>query len=888
MRLHQSSVTSLNRIAGIADEAAQSGERLRGKVTANAVSLAADIIFGFIGFADTAAEAAKPAFALKYSGVMMESGLGWSRISWLKAYAFTPGALFNSTFQSVIRDGNWSSLVIPTLIDGMPYYASMALDEAVEEIQQSVVESVVVELMKTPGGFYQLADYTGQAVDGLNNALTVQRDSVLAGVPVMTDAEQMAYADELRQRTLVPLHYDNLLWRQQFMMDNLEGASDSINTGGIQLFILKFAAKALATAAFDGAGALLVDGYTTSMDAYLGSKKLEASGRAYALVPGILKSSIELPQRIYLNQATGLDRVTNLLPPRPVGGRILSATHYTEGDSWGDFWKENLAYSDVTIKSDHAETATFALITEYDYEDKLFGLPFARIPMSDLQVYELRQGETRTIRVWFKDEEQGGTPLDESFVNFILLGVNETGTFHADYHSTTWEPVTLARSRNRQAVTLSDDIQKVENPIDLYVLGGEGESQYDAKLMLANPFTATITTTVSLPIPPGATVVTTDGNIAGGKVTWEKSIGASDVVVANLTLEFADVQPGESLTLPSATMSFVSPGNSDFLETTSNVAEFNGAWPIDVQGVMPQVNAGVAASMPVTVTNLTGAFQAANVMLRISDGTGIVHEAHQNISLSGNEQTTLAFDIPTGLAPEWHTAELWAEIGGVSRQYEAEAFLVAAGGIRSLFLPIILNGHTTPSQPLLNNGFEQGPGVGWVEYSSNGWPIVTHVDNLPNTLPAPTGQWAAWLGGDHYEISYIEQVVTVPTDRPYLTYSHFLASEDYCGYDLAGTLVNSMVVDVYDLCQDTNSTVWSRRSVDLSAYRGQTVALQIRVETDGSLFSSLYVDDVGFSASPAAAQTQSAAPQSPPGELTGRAGPAPQAPPGPAEPRRLR
>lgn len=209
-------------------------------------------------------------------------------------------------------------------------------------------------------------------------------------------------------------------------------------------------------------------------------------------------------------------------------------------------------------------------------------------------------------------------------------------------------------------------------------------------------------------------------------------------------------------------------------------------------------------------------------------------------------------------------------------------------GIRNLYLPILLNGHTTPSQPLLNNGFEQGPGVGWVEYSSNGWPIVTHVDGLPNTLPAPSGQWAAWLGGAHYEISYIEQVVTVPTDRPYLTYSHFLASEDYCGYDLAGTLVNSTVVDVYDLCQDTNSTVWSRRSVDLSAYRGQTVALQIRVETDGSLFSSLYVDDVGFSASPAAAQTQSAAPQSTPGELTGRAGPAPQAPPGPAEPRRLR
>lgn len=210
---------------------------------------------------------------------------------------------------------------------------------------------------------------------------------------------------------------------------------------------------------------------------------------------------------------------------------------------------------------------------------------------------------------------------------------------------------------------------------------------------------------------------------------------------------------------------------------------------------------------------------------------------------------------------------------------------VRPGGV---FLPILLNGQTTPVQSLLNGDFEQGPSVGWQEYSSNGWAIVTHVSGLPNTLPPPGGQWAAWLGGDHYEISYIEQEVTVPTDRPYLTYSHFLASEDYCGYDFAGVLVNGAVVDVYDLCSDTNSTGWSQHAVNLNAYRGQTVALQIRVETDGSLFSSLYVDNVGFSASAAAAQAQAGAPQSPGAGLSKRDWGTPAGTPGPAEPRRLR
>lgn len=886
--LHLNSTNSLNRISDIADQTADSGERLRDKVTEDAVEFVSGIVFGFIGMADTITEAAKPAFSLSYSGVMMEEGLGWSRIAWLKEYAFTPGALFNSTFRSVIQDGDWASLAIPTLIDGLPFYASMFLNESVEAIQQSVVEEIVAQFVRAPGGFNDLAEYTAEAVDGLNDALTIQRDEVLSGIPIMSDAQQQEYADELRNRSLIPLHYGHLLWRQQFMMDNLESASDSINTGGIELFLLKFAAKAIATAAFDGGGSLLVEGYTTSMDNYLNGRKLEASARAYALAPSILKATIELPQRIYLNQATGLERVTNGLSPHPVVGRIMSAVHYSLGDSWGDFWKENLAYSDVTIVNDTSVRSTLVLITEYDYEDKLFGLPFARIPLTDMQAFDLNSGQSRTVRVWYKNEEEGGVPLDHSFVNFILLGVNDTGTFEADYLSTLWEPVALALSRGRKEVTLPADIEKVENPIDLYVLGGEGDAQYDAKLMVANPFTGTITTTISLPLPERAVVVATDGIVSDGSITWQKVIGASDVVSAEAKIEYSDSQPGESLSLDAATLSFLEPGSGDSLATTSNEAEFLGAWPVDIQGAVPAVAAGTSVSMPVTVTNLVENPTSVAVQLKIKNGDLSIHESTQTTTVAASSQKLVYFSIPSTLTSGWYTMELWGAVDGASRRFDSEAFQVSSGsGFQSLFLPTVLSNYgAAPTQPLVNGDFEQGPFVGWEEYSSNGWAIVSNAADMADSLlPLPSGQWAAWLGGDHYEISYVQQEVTIPTHLPYLTYSHFIASEDICGYDLGGVLIDDVVIDVYDLC--VTSAAWSLRSVDLSAYRGQTVMIQFRVETDGSLFSSLYVDDVHFSAGPATAQPPAAPAPGANGAAARRVVDQPPGLPTASEPRRL-
>jgi hypothetical protein len=162
---------------------------------------------------------------------------------------------------------------------------------------------------------------------------------------------------------------------------------------------------------------------------------------------------------------------------------------------------------------------------------------------------------------------------------------------------------------------------------------------------------------------------------------------------------------------------------------------------------------------------------------------------------------------------------------------------------------------TTPGAGGIGNGdFEQGPVV-WTEYSENGWDLI--IDSgFPGSVTPRSGSWAVWEGGDYDEIAYIEQQVSIQVGTPYLVYWHWIASQDACGFDFAYVRINGTTVDQYELCTSNNTGGWVSHSVDLSAYAGQSVSLQIRTETDSSLNSNLFIDDVSLAASPAAGQGQ--------------------------------
>ena len=181
-----------------------------------------------------------------------------------------------------------------------------------------------------------------------------------------------------------------------------------------------------------------------------------------------------------------------------------------------------------------------------------------------------------------------------------------------------------------------------------------------------------------------------------------------------------------------------------------------------------------------------------------------------------------------------------------------DAYQALTTSFKRVYLPAILNGNNSTGGSFVNPDFEDGS-TGWTEFSQRGaLPLIT--SSFPSGVSAHSGSKAVWLGGLTDEINYVEQTVTVPAGSPYLAYWHWIASEDICGYDFGGVIINgTTVVDTYNLCSSANTNGWQRRVVDLSAYAGQTVAVQIRAETDSTFNSNLFVDDVSFQSSPTAA-----------------------------------
>jgi hypothetical protein len=196
---------------------------------------------------------------------------------------------------------------------------------------------------------------------------------------------------------------------------------------------------------------------------------------------------------------------------------------------------------------------------------------------------------------------------------------------------------------------------------------------------------------------------------------------------------------------------------------------------------------------------------------------------------------------------------------------------------------------TPTSQPpagLVNGGFEAGPDAGWTQYSSLGYELIYHSNDLP--VSAHGGAWAAWMGGVLNEVANLRQQVTVPPAQPYLSYWHWIDSDDECGFDFAGVIVNGTTAEVYSLCTDNNTNGWVKRVVNLSAYAGQSIDLRIQSETDDLYNSTMFVDDVAFQASAAGAGEMVPATGSGQTAITkAAAGLAPVSPPAADNPTRL-
>ncbi len=144
--------------------------------------------------------------------------------------------------------------------------------------------------------------------------------------------------------------------------------------------------------------------------------------------------------------------------------------------------------------------------------------------------------------------------------------------------------------------------------------------------------------------------------------------------------------------------------------------------------------------------------------------------------------------------------------------------------------------------PIVVNGdFEMGHTV-WNEYSSNGFSLIWNDPGL-----ARQGNWSAWLGGSDNEVSSLTQVVTIPTANSMLQFYYAaVSSEAACQYDYFWVLVGENLVFADWLCTEKNTNGYVPYAIDLSAYAGTTQPIKFYIQTDSSVNSNFFLDDVSI------------------------------------------
>ena len=179
-----------------------------------------------------------------------------------------------------------------------------------------------------------------------------------------------------------------------------------------------------------------------------------------------------------------------------------------------------------------------------------------------------------------------------------------------------------------------------------------------------------------------------------------------------------------------------------------------------------------------------------------------------------------------------------------------------------VYLPVVLKGYppVPPPPPVTNGGFETGNLYGWT--AGGGVGLVPQVV----TSQRRTGSYAALLGqegapcessGGLIGSSWIYQDITVPSSgSAQLTFYYRIFTYDKLNADkydsfevyINGTLLNRMgnTTPSFGCSKPINDLNWQLFAYDLSAYRGQTVRLQLVNTTrpDGWYGTWTYVDDV--------------------------------------------
>ena len=477
-----------------------------------------------------------------------------------------------------------------------------------------------------PNGLSVMGQNAANDSASFQQGVSTKESSLLAGVVPSSTSYTAAYIQDLQSRQqanhtikMIQIAQDNLIAGLRF---NSEYNHTDFNS---LLFKTVNVSGAVIGAMGTPAASLAIDeglnAAETLYDAQQNEENISAGRAAYNTTLATELSCFDGATELYANTVSGFDAIAQGQAPNLATGQILGVSTLLTGplldinNSWLGIPSVTFASritsgaSVVTINNSSLQPATFIVYAVYNhtfnFSDLGINVGSASFPLVLTARANLAAGQSAQVNLNYFDSTKGGLSgampdIGSQATIYVLAanGNNSRNIYNVGQTSTTftWEPSSLlgfsgtakpkGGSNNGANAT---NTFAFEDPIKIYVVQNPSNQTYQAQITVANPFAIPLTATVTQPLPPGITILNTDGALGISSIIWTNTIPTNGLVTESFTFALPVIS-GAQTNLPVPTVIFSDATGTNSLSLSANAANFTGLLPIKSADLFPLVS----------------------------------------------------------------------------------------------------------------------------------------------------------------------------------------------------------------------------------------------------------------------------------------------------------
>ena len=569
---------------------------------------------------------------------------------------------FAQQLLTALENGSAESLTKPVLLQGFENYGTSVVKEyAKDQIESAILDQVTQRLGQT-GALRDVFLPAAQTdLSQLQHDVNTTAIQTLNGLPALNDTLQSSWRANLVARAQANIAQAFYEIDQANTVEALKNSATQSSANPALEALLRTTGQALACGAFHALGCKLYGLALDGIDGGLAvdSLKTAATGSSDAILG--FNGTINAATNIDQNVVNGLDAIhdypyTPLDTPKGTISDIGGDTSNQHCWAWHAICTENASGSVLTVKNTGDVKAEFIVSAQYLTYGGAFGM--ATLDELNTNSAVIQPGQTTQIHISYKNGSTGSSPEDGTLVSFDLLAVNDTGTYWLGQTSTLWgpQPAYSSDARIAGAAAVASTVTSSAPAPDLvssFVVGNAATTSDDEQIWINNPLTETVTAVVTQTVPTGFTVaqIGAGGTQQGsGTITWTATVPARTSRPVTMTLRLADPTAGVQI-LPAASADLIDAEGHDSGPVATDPITITPLQTLQVESGMPgQIAPGTAATIPYTITNVSGTPTSATFVMTLTDNAGnTVFTAQQAVAAATAAPAVISVTLPPTL-----------------------------------------------------------------------------------------------------------------------------------------------------------------------------------------------------------------------------------------------